>query len=251
MSLRNRDRLIWMGLVAAWVLWWLRYPISSHWKWKLLSWLLVIVIGAVFSNILGRRSLRLFRTALATEDIPAARREHANLVDFWRRGRAAETVKAYHVNILLLEENYQEALNELQALNLDKVARNAAPMVQNQIAWCHMQLGDPEKGLQLAQSALTGVEKMGPDYGLSGHAVVGIGYFLLGRPMEAVPHLETAYAGSAHLPGIRASAALYLGESLSALGRREQAKEAYQRAQGALPNSKDGMRAAERLKVTP
>jgi tetratricopeptide (TPR) repeat protein len=186
---------------------------------------------------------------LATEDVPAARREHANLVDFGRRGRAAETVKAYHVNILLLEENYREALNELQALNLDKLARNAAPMVQNQIAWCHMQLGDPEKGLQLAQSALTGLEKMGPDYLLSGYAVVGIGYFLLGRLLEAVPHLERAC--SARLPSTRVSAALYLGESLSALGRREEAKEAYQRARGALPNSKDGMRAAERLKVTP
>jgi len=251
MSLRNRDRLIWIGLITAWVLCWVRYPISSDWKWKLLSWLVVIVIGAVFSNILGRRPLRLFRAALATEDTSAARREHANLVDFWRRGRAVETLKAYHVNILLLEENYQEALNELRALNLDKLAKNSAPMVQNQIAWCHMQLGDPEKGLQIAQSAFTGLENMGPDYSLSGHAVVGIGHFLLGRPSEAVPHLERAYAGSAHLPGIRASAAFYLGESLSALGRREEAKEAYQRAQGALPNSRDGMRAAERLKVTP
>jgi tetratricopeptide (TPR) repeat protein len=188
--------------------------------------------------------------AVAAEDVPTARREHANLVDFGRRGRAAETVKAYHVNILLLEEKYQEALNELRALNLDKLAKKSAPMVQSQIAYCHMQLGDPEKGLQIAQSALTGMENMGPDYALSGHAVVGIGHFLLGRSSEAVPHLERAYAGSAHLPGIRASSAFYLGESLSALGRREEAKEAYQRAQGALPNSRDGMRATERLRAT-
>src|SRR5258708_12450878 len=236
MSLRNRDRLIWIGLVTAWVLFWVRYPISSNWKWKLLSWLLVIVIGAVFSNILGRRPVRLFRTALATEDISAARREHANLVDFWRRGRAAETLKAYHVNILLLEENYQEAINERRGLNVDKLAKNSAPMVQNQIAWCHMQLGDPEKGLQIVQSVLTGLENMGPDYGLSGHAVVGIGHFLLARPSEAVPHLERAYAGCAHLPGIRASAAFYLGESLSALRSPQEPKKAYHPTQRPLPN---------------
>jgi tetratricopeptide (TPR) repeat protein len=170
--------------------------------------------------------------ALATLDISAARREHANLVDFWRRGRAVETLKAYHVNILLLEENYQEALNALRALNLDKLAKNSAPIVQNQIAWCHMQLGDPEKGLQIAQSAITGLENMGPDYGLSGHAVVGTGHFLHGRPSEAVPHLERAYAGSAHLPGIMASAAFYLGESLSALGRRERSERSVSTSAG-------------------
>ena len=84
MSLQNRDRLIWIGLVVAWVLWWIRYPVSSNLKWKFLSWLLVIVIGVVCSNILGRRSLRLFRTALATEEIPTAQREHANLAGFWK-----------------------------------------------------------------------------------------------------------------------------------------------------------------------
>jgi hypothetical protein len=63
MSLRNRDRLIWMGLVAAWALWWLRDSISSNWKWKLLSWLRVIVIGVVFSgSCVSVASISAFRS---------------------------------------------------------------------------------------------------------------------------------------------------------------------------------------------
>jgi hypothetical protein len=149
MSLRNRDRLIWIGLVAAWILWWVRYPVGFNLQWKFLSWLLVMVIGVVCSNILGRRSLRVFRTALATEDIPTARCEHANLAGFWKR-RARETIKAFGINILLLEEQYQNALTQLQDLDRRKLPKNAGPIIDNQIAWCLIQLGESEQGMQIA-----------------------------------------------------------------------------------------------------
>jgi len=234
MSLQNRDRLIWIGLIVAWVLWWIRYPVSSNLKWKFLSWLLVIVIGVVCSNILGRRSLRLFRTALATEDIPTAQREHANLAGFWKR-RARETTKAFGINILLLEEKYQDALTQLEALDRRKLPKNAGPIIDNQIAWCLVQLGEPEKGMRIAQSALPQLETMGRDYGASAHEVVGAGNVLVGNASEAVPHLEQADASS-KLPAIKASAAFYLGEAFSALNKTDEARGAYRRACEALPN---------------
>lgn len=247
MSLRNRDRLIWLGLVVAWILWWIRYPVSSDLKWKFLSWLLVIVAGVVSSNILGRRSLRLFRTALATEDIPTARREHANLAGFWKR-RARETIKAFGINILLLEEQYQDALSQLQALDRRKLPKNAGPIIENQIAWCLIQLGEPEKGMQIAQPGLPKLETMGRDYGASAHEVVGVGSVLVGNASEAVSHLEEAYASS-QSPVTRASAAFYLGEAFSMLNKMDEARAAYRRAYEALPNGKWGARASERLNM--
>ena len=254
MSLRSRVRLTSIALVVVWaVVWavvWFQHPDSIDGKWVLLSAFLVIVIAVGVSNVLARRSLRLFRSALAIADIPTARREHANLADFWRR-RGQETIKAFRINILLLEEQYQEALEELQALDRRKLPRNATPVVENQIAWCQMNLGKPDKGMQIAQSVLPQLESMGLDYGSSGHLVVGTAYFLLGKHNEAVPHLEETYLNSAHLPGMGVTAAFYLGECFSALGKVEEARKAYRDAEFALPNSKFAARASERLKIPP
>lgn len=247
MTLRNRVRFILIGLVLAWALWWSQYPVDSDLKWKLVSCLLVIVVGVVASNVVARRSLRLFRTALATEDIPTARYEQANLADFWKR-RGRETIRAYGINILLLEEQYQDALAQLQTLDRSRLPKNAGPVVDNQIAWCLMQLGEPQKGIQIAQSVLPRLETMGPNYGASGHEVVGVGNLLVGNASEAVPHLEQAYASS-DLPALKACAAFYLGEAFSALNNTDGARAAYRRAYESLPSSKFGARAAERLKV--
>ena len=247
MSLRNRDRLIWIGLAVAWVLWWIRYPVTFDLKWKFLSWLVVMVIGVVCSNILGRRSLRVFRTALVTEDIPTARREHASLAGFWKR-RARETIKAFGINILLLEEQYEDALAQLQALDRRKLPKNAGPIIDNQIAWCLIQLGESEKGMRIAQSALPQLETMGRDYGASAHEVVGVGNVLVGNASEAVPHLEKAYTNS-KLPAMKACSAFYLGEAFSALNKTDEARAAYRRAYEALPNGKFGARASEHLRV--
>jgi tetratricopeptide (TPR) repeat protein len=247
MSLRNRDRLIWIGLVVAWVLWWSQYPIDSDWKWTLLSGLLVIVIGVTASNLVARRSLRLFRAALASEDIPTARREHANLAGFWKR-RGRETIKAYGINILLLEEQYQDALAQLEALDRRKLPKNAGPVIDNQIAWCLIQLGEPQKGIQIAQSVLPQLETMGSNYGASGHEVLGVGNLLVGNAFDAVPDLEKSHATS-ELPALKACSAFYLGEAFSALKKTDDARAAYRRAYDALPNSKFGVRASERLKA--
>src|SRR6266481_1661277 len=181
MSLRSRVRLTSIALVVIWVVvWavvWLRHPGSIYGKWELVSAFLVIVIGVGISNILARKSLRAFRSALAIADMPTARREHANLADFWRRS-GREIIKAFRVNILMLEEQYQDALAELQALDRGKLPKNAAPVVENQIAWCQMNLGKPGKGMQIAQSVLPQLERMGPDYGSSGHLVLGTANFL-------------------------------------------------------------------------
>ena len=247
MSLRNRVRLIWVALILLWVIIWFRHSDKSDGKWELLSAFLVTIVGLTLANLLARRSLQQFRKALSIEDIPAARREHANLVDFWRR-RGRETIKAYGINILLLEERYQEALNELKALDTEKLGEKRHPVIENQVAWCTAHLGEPAKAIEVSQSVLPQLERMGLAYGSSAHLVLGTANLLLNRPSEAVPHLEKACTTSTDAPTRKATAAFYLGEAFSALGMVPDARKAYQRAQEALPNGRFGMRASERLR---
>jgi tetratricopeptide (TPR) repeat protein len=247
MSLRNRIRLMWIALPALWVFVWLLHPDNTGGKWQLLSAFFVTIIGIALTNILARRSLRRFRTALSIEDIPTARQELNGLAQVWGH-RGQETIKAYGINILLLEERYQEALNELEALDAKKLGKKGAPVIQNQIAWCNTRLGDPARGIEISKAVLPQLECMGLDYCSSAHLVLGVANFLLNRPSEAVPHLEKAYTGSIDAPSRKATAAFYLGEALSALGKHEEARRAYQHAHEALPNGRFGMRAFERLK---
>jgi tetratricopeptide (TPR) repeat protein len=247
MSLRNRIRLIWVALIVLWVFVWLRYSDKSGGKWELLSAFLVTVVGLALANILARGSLRKLRKALSIEDIPIARREHTNLADFWRR-RGRETIKAYGVNILLLEERYQEALHELQGLDTNKLGKKSTPVIENQIAWCKAQLGEPGEAIEISQSVLPQLESMGPDYGSSAHLVMGAANLFLDRPSEALPHFEKTYTTSTDAPTRKSIAAYYLGEALSGLGRVTDARKAHQQACDALPNGRFGKRAAERLK---
>ena len=247
MSLRNLIRLFWVVLAILWACFWFGHLEALGGWWALLSALLVIVVGIAVANVLARRSLRRFRKALSVGDIPVARQEHANLVDFWRR-RGRETMKAYGINILLLEERYEEALKELEGLDSKKLGKTGSPVIQNQIACCKALLGDPAKAIELSQSVLPRLESIGPDYSASGHLVLGIANFLIGRPSEAVSHLQTAYTTSRDVPTRKAMAAFYLGEALSAAGKPTEAREAYQNANEALPNGRFGMRALERLK---
>ena len=241
--------MIWIGLVAVWILLWVRYPIGSNWNWMLVSCLFVVMVGVVTSNILGRRSLQRFRTALAREDIPAARHELSNLTGFWTT-RRHEIIKAFGINILLLEEQFQDALTQLRSLKRAKLPSKSGPLIDNQIAWCLMQLGEVEQGMRIAESALPQLEAMGPDYCASAHEVIGVGNFLLGKAAEALPHLEKADASS-NLPAIKAFSAFYLGETFSALNKPEDARAAYRRSCEALPTGIYAARALERLKAGP
>lgn len=121
MSLRNRIRLLGVVLVILWAAVWFTHLDDLNGKWGLLSAFLVVLLGLAVANLMARRSLSRLRNALSVGNIQTAKKEHANLADFWRR-RGRETMKAYGVNILLLEERYQEALKELEALDTKKLA---------------------------------------------------------------------------------------------------------------------------------
>lgn len=246
MSLRTQTRIIWITLLALWLILWFPRSNNPFGLWQFLSLLLVIIIGILLANVFSRRSLQRFQRALAVEDFAAAQREHKNLVDFWRR-RGQERIKSCGISILLAEGRYQEALNALQLLDRKKLGRRGVPVIENQIAWCETQIGEPTKAIQIAQTVLPRLESIGPAYSASAHLVLGAANLAGGDATQAVSHLEKAYATSTDSPARRATAAFYLGEALSAMGKTAEARSAYQRAHEALPNGKFGVRALERL----
>jgi len=244
MSLRNRIRLISIVFAGLWILV-DQFLLKS--KWQLLSGFLTVLIGLAVANFLIRRPISLFRKAVAHEDISTARRELAAMTGFWR-SRGAEVVKTYAVNILILEDRYQEALIALQTIEVKRLRKSFAPAVASQIAWCTAQIGQPAKAIELCQSLLPQMESLGSEYSSSVHLVLGTANHLLGNNLEAVPHLEIAIAGTDGSPSRKSTAEFYLGESYSALGKTAEARKAYQDAYDALPNGRYGKRASDRLK---
>lgn len=156
-------------------------------------------------------------------------------------------MKAYSVNVLILEERYPEALAKLQAIDIKQIGKQAFPVITNRTAWCVAQLGDPAKAIGLTQSVLAELERMGAEYSSSGHLVLDASNFLLGRADEAVLHLRKACA-SAVSASRKAAAAFYLGESYSLLGKSGEARAAFQNAVETLPNGRYEKRARERVR---
>lgn len=252
MSLRNRVRLLIIAVIFLWFLAhaWFVGTRSLLEGWELWTLLVAVAIGIVISNIIVRRSASRFKEALAREDIETARKQYKLLIDFWRR-RGRETIKASGISILILEERYLDALEQLQALDIKRIGKKGAPVVTNQIAWCTAQVGEPAKAIELSRSVFAQMQSMGSAYSSSSNLVLGACEFLLGKPSEAVLNLEKAYSSADASPSRRATAAFYLGECYSALGSTTEARSAYQQAHEALPNGRYGLRALERLNRSP
>lgn len=246
-SLRNRVRLTAMAIVALWFfthVWFvgIRHLLQG---WELGTLLLAVATGFVLSQKIIRGPLRRLKAALAREDISAARQEHKLLADFWR-SRGHETIKAYGINILILEERHKDALEQLQALDMKRIGKKGAPVITSQIAWCMAQLGEPAKALELMRPVLPQLLPMGQDFSCHAHLVLGVCEFLIGRPSEALPHLEQAYTST--IMSRTATAAYYLGECHSALRNTAAARLDFQHAHRRLPNGRFGIRAMERLR---
>src|SRR5713226_8652849 len=246
LSLRNRVRLV---IVTVILLWFLLHALfvgvgnflEGREFWTLL---LAVVIGIALANLIVRRTMSRYRAAVAREDLQAAEREYETLRDFWRR-RGSETIKTYGINLLILEGRYREALDRFQALDMKRIGKKGAPVVTNQIAWCLAQLGEPAKALELAQSVMAQMEGIGPQFTASGHLVIGTSCLFLGKPGEAVSHLEQA--NNTTFASTKSAASFYLGECYSALGDSQKARLAYQQAHEASPKGKFGIRALEQF----
>lgn len=243
-SLRNRVRLIIVALILLWFLSYALFVGAGNFveSWGLWTLLLAVIIGIAFANLMTRRAMSRYRAAVAREDLQGAQREYETLRDFWRR-RGSETIKTYGINLLVLGGRYRDALDQLQALDMEKIGKKGAPVVTNQIAWCLAQLGEPAKALELARSVLSQLESMGPQFAASGHLAIGASCLFLGKPAEAISHLEQA--SNTTFASTKSAASFYLGECYSALGDSQKARVVYQQAHEASPRGKFGISALD------
>ena len=246
LNLRNQVRTV---IIAVILLWFLSHVLFVGERnflegWEFWTLLLAIAIGIGAANLLARRALSLYRNAVAREDLQIAKRQYEMMQNFWKR-RGSETVKSYGINLLILEGNYSEAIEKLQALDLKRIGEKWTPVITTQIAWCLTQLGKPAKALELVQPVEQQLISMRPDSGCFAYLVLGVAHFLLGNSDEAVRHLEKA--NSATSPSRKSTVLFYLGESYAACGNAGEARLAYHHAHQALPNGRFGIKAMERI----
>ena len=242
MSLRNKVRI---AILVVILLWFLSHALlvgvgNFPEAWELWTLLLAVVIGLGVANLITRRAVSQYRSAVAREDLQAAKRQYETLRDFWRR-RGSETVKSYGINLLILEGHYRDALEQLRVLDVGRIGTKGHPVITAQIGWCLAQMGEPGEALELVQPVLQQLESMGPDYASNGNLVLGVCYFLLGKAGEALRYFEKAKSTTS--PSRKSTVFFYLGETYTALGDTRAASLAYQRAHEALPSGRFGAKA--------
>ena len=244
MSLNNQIRLSSALLVvSSFLMWWFYFQFLD-WRFQLGLLIFTLSAGLAFSAVLAKRSLSRFTQALFVEDVTIARREYRFLEDRFRRARSNQ-IRRLEINILIVEGRFQEALAALRAVHLEKPNATFAPH-KVQMAWCQVNLGQAADGVEVARSVLGDLEKIGPEFLSSGHLVIGVGLLSLGRPADAVPHLQAARAHSSSAS--RQSAAdFYLGEAIHATGDVRSALEYYALAVKALPTGRYGVKASQQL----
>ncbi|MBL8956618.1 MAG: tetratricopeptide repeat protein [Myxococcaceae bacterium] len=132
------------------------------------------------------------------------------------------------------EGRYAEARTLLEGLLESQFVGPMLPSVQNNLAWALMHLGITKRALELSALAL----KAGPNVGYF-RGTYAIGVYLDGRAAEAVPLIEGVLAGFAGDGAVtQAIRAYYLGEALEVVGRRDDARVAYERALREAPQSR-------------
>jgi len=161
--------------------------------------------------------------------------------------RVLDTYEAF---TLLVEERWQEALDKMLATDRAIFARTGTEaMLDNNIAWARLHLGEAEAAIALVEQALAKVKTARARAACLG--TLGAAQVAANRPNEAVATLERALAGGDATPASQATRAWWLGEAHRALGRVDEARAAYERAIRESPDTRSGRRARAQLDALP
>ncbi|HJZ87469.1 MAG TPA: tetratricopeptide repeat protein [Polyangia bacterium] len=253
MSLRARIRVIWIAITGAMTFG--SYAVARAAGWDPVKVALILAIplllGLVAVQIvLVRRARQRMERAFLSEDIPGLRREVASLIDFFRdQPRVREALRLSEAVILALEEKFAEARAILESLDQSALGEAQLPTVMNNLAWCMAHLGEADRAIELARTALARAEGRPPGHIAYLLGTLGVAQVLAGQPAEAVEVLQKALGKGAGQPRPQAIRAYYLGEALRALGRSAEAQAAYERAVAEAPHSTYARRARERLQA--
>jgi tetratricopeptide (TPR) repeat protein len=148
--------------------------------------------------------------------------------------------------LLLVERRYADARDMYQKLTFNRLNAALTISVRNNLAYATAMAGDPQSAIALARSNLELVKRhppKRPDDVEALFGTLGIALSLVGEHVEAVDHLSKL-ASRPGVPSNRAMQGFFLGTSLLALKRHDEAMAALDRA-----SSFEGVW-AERAKAT-
>jgi tetratricopeptide (TPR) repeat protein len=217
---------------------------------------LILIVPLLLSLVgvqlyLVRDAHRKLQRAFATEDLPAIRRELAQLIDYFRdQPRMRELLRMGEASAYVADEKYAEARAIFESIDQGILGEDSLPTIQNNLAYCMAHLGEAERAIELARAAVGRAEGQSPAQVANMLGTLGICQLLAGHADEAVPVLQKALGrGTQGQPVQRHAQAIrayYLGEALAKLGRAAEANEAWERAVKEAPQTRYGRRAQEK-----
>jgi tetratricopeptide (TPR) repeat protein len=251
MKLAARVRLFAMLSVlapAGFVIWEAPRTGITHalgWAFWLFVGLYLWAIGPVL------RAQRLLDDAIRVENTSAAREQMTQIQPVSRLVPTIHGVlPQWEASLLLIEERYEEALPKVEALVPASKAGKPDLYRMNSLAWCLAHTGNAIRSIEIARSVLQAAERNEDGilypYAL---ATLGTAYLFAEQPAQAVNFLERSLTAGDESPRSQATRAYYLGESYRSMGKKEAARQAYQRAIQELPGSRYAAHAEERLRL--
>jgi tetratricopeptide (TPR) repeat protein len=205
------------------------------------------------SRVIVRGAYRRLRRLIEAEDYAGARALIAELTALYAGSRSAlEGLRLQEAGVLSHEGRYPEAAALYASLDAGRLGAGWKPLLLNNLAWTLALSGDAPTAVQRARESLEASDKTGDravgvvDLRSYQLGTLGTALVLAGEPGEGVRLLEQAFARGGK-PREQAARSFFLGEGLRALGRHEDAAQAYRRAVQLSPACRFGKRAQASL----
>jgi tetratricopeptide (TPR) repeat protein len=216
--------------------------------WSIPITIAVVGLAVAARNALARHRWKLLQTATDAGAVDVARRELRTLKRTYRRhARTLNILELTEAWLLVEEERYADARKLLEIMNPDVLDAARLAFYEAELALCMAHTGQPEPAAEIAHVAAWRAEANNPKLRAHCLGVAGVAYLRAGKLSEAAATLQGALReGGAHPYG-QAMRAFHLGEALLALGRTDEAQQAYDRSRLAAPGSRWSLRAEERL----
>ncbi len=181
-------------------------------------------------------------------------------------------LKEQRASALMALQKYAEAKSCLELIQQVPVSQAKLPWILNNLAWCELELKQPNRAVQTALAALAAAEKSHYPNIRYCKGTLGAAYVLAEQPEKGIPYLQDALGlgGGYHGQPLLSRAltaeqlssavrfagghnraqsirAFFLGQALEKIGQVEEAKEAYEFALHVYPNGEHGKLAQEKL----
>jgi tetratricopeptide (TPR) repeat protein len=216
--------------------------------WPLVLSFASLGLGLGTYSAMLRRSWRRLQAATDAGAFPVARRELRRLKRAYKHSiRRLNILELTEAWLLVEEERYADARKVLGAMDAFVLDPGRLAFYEAELAICMAHTGEAEQAVDIAYVAAWRAEEANPKLHAYCVGVAGVTLLRAGRFSEAAAELQNALReGDAHPYG-QGMRAFHLGEALLALGRIEEAQQAYDRARLAVPGSRWSIHAEQRM----